>query len=1062
MLRRDKAFVACQVRHLAMELERPVAREPAQRHIEHRRQEQAERSHADHPGEHRHAHGRAHLGAGTRGQHQRQHTHDECKRGHQDRAQAQPARFHGGLERRPAGKFQLARELDDQDRVLRRQPHQHHQPDLGEHVAVAAGDPHAGHRGQDAHRHDQDDGQRQREALVLRRQHQEHQQDGQREHDDGGVAGQDLLVGQVGPFELDALGQGLCGDPLDGVLRLAGRIAGRRATVDVGSEIPVVAHRTLRPEAGVHFHQCGQRHHLARGGAHLQQADVLRPGAVRRIRLHPHAVGPAELVEVVRIQAAQVDLHGVEDVLHRHAELARLGAVDVRVELRHIDLPAGEHAGQLRRLHRLAHESLHCSVHCLVAHRAPVLQLELEATGGAQALHGRRREHDDEGVLDLGELRVELLGDSAPALVGPLALIERLEHCKGDAGVRAVGEAVDRQAREGQRPFDVRVLRHDVAHAADHLVRAVQRGAVGQLGKADQVLLVLARHEAVGHGLEQAEGQADQREVQRHHQRLARQHPAHAAAVGLRAAMEEPVEATEEPSEGAVHAAGQRILGRIVALEQQRRECRRQRQRVDGRDHGGDRDGHRELPIELAGEPADEGQRNEHGHQRERDGDDGPGHFPHRTVGGIAWRQARLDVALHVLHHHDGVVHHDADGQHQPEKRERIDREAQQVQHREGADDGHRHRQQRNDGSAPGLQEQDDHQHDQRDGFEQCVHHGIDGGAHELRRVVGDAVLQPFGHELRQLVHRLAHIGGDLQRVGTRRLEHADAHGLLVVQQRAQCVLGGAELDAADVAQPGHRAFRAGLDDDVAEFLFALQAPLRVDRQLRVHARQPGRSAHHACSGLDVLAANGRHHVAGRQAALRHLLRVQPDAHGVLAAAPGLHLADAVDARQPVLDVEHRVVAQVIHVVAPVGRHQVNHHRDVGRALDGGDPQPPHFLGQARLGLRHAVLHHLLRLVRVGAQLEGDGQRHHAIRGRLAAHVEHVLDAVDLLLERRRHRLGNHLRIGARILGAHHHRRGCDFRVFRDRQPAQGDQARDQHQQREHAREDRPIDEEFR
>jgi hypothetical protein len=50
-----------------------------------------------------------------------------------------------------ARQFQLARELHDQDRVLRRQADQHHQPDLREDVVVAAREPHARHRSQHAH-----------------------------------------------------------------------------------------------------------------------------------------------------------------------------------------------------------------------------------------------------------------------------------------------------------------------------------------------------------------------------------------------------------------------------------------------------------------------------------------------------------------------------------------------------------------------------------------------------------------------------------------------------------------------------------------------------------------------------------------------------------------------------------------------------------------------------------------------------------------------------------------------------------------------------------------------
>ena len=45
-------------------------------------------------------------------------------------------------------------------------------------------------------------------------------------------------------------------------------------------------------------------------------------------------------------------------------------------------------------------------------------------------------------------------------------------------------------------------LERDVAHAADHVLGAVERRAVGQLGKADEILLVLcsARSRPAPHG----------------------------------------------------------------------------------------------------------------------------------------------------------------------------------------------------------------------------------------------------------------------------------------------------------------------------------------------------------------------------------------------------------------------------------------------------------------------------------------------------------------------------------------------------------------------------------
>jgi hypothetical protein len=108
-----------------------------------------------------------------------------------------------------------------------------------------------------------------------------------------------------------------------------------------------------------------------------------------------------------------------------------------------------------------------------------------------------------------------------------------------------------------------------------------------------------------------------------------------------------------------------------------------------------------------------------------------------------------------------------------------------------------------------------------------------------------------------QLGHGGAHIGRDLHGVGARGLEDAHAHGGVVVEQGAQRVVGRAQLDAGHVAQAGHRAVGAGLDDDVAELLLGLQAALGVDGQLHVDARQAGRGADHAGGGLHVLLADG-------------------------------------------------------------------------------------------------------------------------------------------------------------------------------------------------------------
>ena len=165
--------------------------------------------------------------------------------------------------------------------------------------------------------------------------------------------------------------------------------------------------------------------------------------------------------------------------------------------------------------------------------------------------------------------------------------------------------------------------------------------------------------------------------------------------------------------------------------------------------------------------------------------------------------------------------------------------------------------------------------------------------------------------------------------------------------------------------------------------------------------------------------ARGHLHVLGsqrlddfgpREAERLDPLGVEPDAHAVLARAVELHVADAVDARQLVLHLQGRVVADVELVVDAVLGVEEGDHQQVGRLLLRGDAEPSDFLGQPRLRDRHAVLRQHLRDVEVGAELEGDGDRGLAVVGGDAVDVEHVLDAVDLLLDRRGDGVGDDLR----------------------------------------------------
>jgi len=91
---------------------------------------EASRHIGTHAGKNGGAQGLPHLGPGAGRDHQRCDAENEGKRRHQDRPQP-PL---GGADRRLRGRaarlLRLARELDDQDRILRCQPDEHDEADL--------------------------------------------------------------------------------------------------------------------------------------------------------------------------------------------------------------------------------------------------------------------------------------------------------------------------------------------------------------------------------------------------------------------------------------------------------------------------------------------------------------------------------------------------------------------------------------------------------------------------------------------------------------------------------------------------------------------------------------------------------------------------------------------------------------------------------------------------------------------------------------------------------------------------------------------------------------------
>src|SRR6266446_7261902 len=187
--------------------------EPPANDVEGRREDQSERRNTDHAGEDRGAERLPELGSSAGRPNQWYDTENEGERRHQDRSKPQPRGSDGRGPAVTAPVLQLLGELDDQDRILRRKTNQHDEADLGEDVVILSPQEHAGDRGDEAHRHDEDHRQRQGQALILSGQNQKYENHRQHEGKDRSIARPKRLGGGIEVVAGHAVGPGYVADP---------------------------------------------------------------------------------------------------------------------------------------------------------------------------------------------------------------------------------------------------------------------------------------------------------------------------------------------------------------------------------------------------------------------------------------------------------------------------------------------------------------------------------------------------------------------------------------------------------------------------------------------------------------------------------------------------------------------------------------------------------------------------------------------------------------------------------------------------------------------------------
>ena len=391
-----------------------------------------------------------------------------------------------------------------------------------------------------------------------------------------------------------------------------------------------------------------------------------------------------------------------------------------------------------------------------------------------------------------------------------------------------------------------------------------------------------------------------------------------------------------------------------------------------------------------------------------------------------------------VLHDHDRVIDHEADGNRQPAHRHQVDRLPRDPHQEERREHGERQRHRCHEGEAPVAQEQQEHDDSEQAPEEDRVTDVRHGSGHEFGEVVRLREPKPGGERAAKRRELRLDALPHGEHVGAHLLRHADGHRRPPVARYERRPVGRPGLNLGDVAHAdggaiahddgrggdcGRRLEEPGCEHEV------LQARRRItaDRRQDVGFFQRGGHVLHGESGSE------------------QARRIRDDLDLPRVRCEHFHAAHARHSRQVGAHDVERVVAQVGHGQR-AREIQAQDGKGCGRQTLGGEIG---LRGKLAACLRDPALGLLHRDRHVGGGIE--------LRGDLAGAPErggsHAADAGHLhhrLLERARD--SEHHRACGRRAGMRddHEARELQGRVDVARQRSAGDEAEGCDQQREH------------
>ncbi len=657
------------------------------------------------------------------------------------------------------------------------------------------------------------------------------------------------------------------------------------------------------------------------------------------------------------------------------------------------------------------------------------LQHELHRRSGAAAKTGLEgADHHIGNAGELGTQRAGELGGGDVAL-GPVGELD--DHHTGLIAATAKGGGAEAQRLH----HSFTQHRHDgglhLLHVALHPLDA---GPLRPLDEDIDDAAILGRGKA---GRQLGKEGTDTAQTEQQHQRRpagATQHPRQQVAIVPLQPAEPAIEPGGEPVRFIQRAHQPGAHGRGQGQRHQRGAEHRKRKQ------------NRKLGKEPPHHAIHKGDGDKHHHQHGGGGDDRKAHFPGAVPGGQQGRFPPLQMVVDVLHHHDGIIHHQADGKDQRQQGDEVDGKAEIPGADKGGDERYRHRNGRNERGAPLPEEQIEHRHHQHGADGQGLVHLVDRLLDKDGGVVIHLELGPLRQEALHLAEFLLDPLRHCQRVGGGLGDDADTQALFAVALIGAVFVLGSHLHVGDIGQIDALAVGGCGDLQLLEIFRC------VVETGDLHRHGHGVVADLAPRQLDVLPLESLFHIAHRDATGRHVGRAQPHIHHLGEIAGERHFAHPVHQTQGVDQHAVGVVGHggAIHLAAA----EVEPDRHIAVAAVLGHQRLVHIIGQLALGTGKGISHIGDPLHHVPAELELDGDH----RAPLAGHGVDVLDAADageLILDG----LGDltlHHRGGRPLIGSGDGDRGdLHVRHLPHRQFAERDQTKHGEQGAEHHRHQR-------